>query len=297
MPILTQETTLKIDRIPTNLRSDKEIAGPVMGAIAGPLIDLVTGVVKEKIKQNVAKYTSSFIVNASGNSFYLDEKNINLPKLTILRKVIKKADGKEAVALTITLVPELSPDKTAFRYVVKPPFIFNYTSAKTKGAYDYIDISLDIVFKALVVKNSNYDLENLRATSVVIPAVVPGSNALSEDISLNTGWIPFPAVPTLAVETDLSSEDAKTVTVTGTKDGKELNDKIKTVTHTLNKNGTDQQRLTNNAGLYEFEITVTESNPYKIKVQNRQQMVETNGDASGTLLKAISGSLLKSNAK
>lgn len=291
--ILSQKTWLKITYKETEIKSDKEVAGAILGAILAPIVDIGIAAAKEKAKQNAAKYKSSFVVTESGSGFWISEKKINLPVLTIIRKVLLKENETESEAMKIILEPELSPDKTAFRFIVKSPFNFVYSSAKTRKEYDYIDITLDIKFKALIVNKSIYEIKDLRATTITIPMNKVGATSLPSDVALSSGWMPFPTIPTLELETDVTEQETKTVATKGTKDGKPVDESLTTDSKSLKKKGKDKEILSKNSGLFEFEITVTETNPYKIKSENTQKLIEASGDASGTLLKTIIESIFK----
>jgi hypothetical protein len=291
--IVTQKAWLSITQDPEKeVKNEKEAAGAVIGSILSPLIDIGFAAAKEKAKQNAAKYKSSFVVSASGSGFWAGENKVKLPVLTIMRKATPTG-GSEAEAMKLTLKPELSPDKTAFRYVVSTPLIYTYSTAKTTRDYDYIDVTLDIKFKALLVTKSQYEVKDLRATSIVIPALLPGSTSLPTEGLNPSGWLPFPAKPSLEVETDVTEHETKTVEEKGSKEGKNVNDRLVTNTKTLKKRAKETQTIKTNAGLYEFEITVTESNPYKIKAENKQQLIESTTDTSATFFKAIVDAIFK----
>lgn len=291
--IVTQKAWLSIDQdSEKEVKNEKEAAGAVIGSILAPLVDVGFAVAKEKAKQNAAKYKSSFVVSASGSGFWAGENKVKLPVLTIMRKATPTG-GLEASAMKLTLRPELSPDKTAFRYTVADPFIYLYSTAKTDGVYDYIDVTLDIKFKALIVAKGQYEVKDLRGTSIVIPALRPGQASLPSEGMTASGWLPFPAKPSLEVETDVTEQEIKTVEEKGSKEGKNVNDKVVTDTKTLKKRAKETQTLKTNAGLYEFEITVTESNPYKIKAENKQQLTEASADSSASFLKAIIDAIFK----
>ena len=290
--ILSQKAWIAITTTEVEVKSEKEAAGAILSGLVGPLVDVGVAAAKEKAKANAAKYKSSFTVNASASAFWASKNKVNLPTLTIHRRVTKK-DGTEADALMITLKPELSPDKTAFRFVAKDGFTLTYSSAKTKSNYDFIDITVDIKFKALLVNKSQYELKDLRGTTISIPMIKVGTSSFSGGSSYESGWFPLPAIPTIEVETDVTEVETKEITVTGTKDAKAVNDKYSSDTKTIKKRTKDKETLSTKSGLYEFEITVTESNPYKIKAENKQKMIEATGEVSGTLLKSLAESLLK----
>jgi len=295
--ILSQKVTLTITPQPKPVATEKQAAGAIAGAILGPAVDVGLSIIKEKVKQNAAKFTSTYSAKASGSAFWEDANTANLPGLTLTRDVLMKSSAAQQNALTITLTPELSPDNTAFRFVVSSPIAFNYSAAKTKRSYDYIDIKLDIVFKTLSVTKSQYEVKDLRATSITIPMVKAGTASAAVSNGLASGWIPLLTKPTMEIVTDLANKEVKEVAQEGTKDGKKINETLTTTTTTTNAKATDKTTLTKKAGLYEIEITVTETNPYKIKADNIQSLVESSSDATSKLLNALIDAIFKKDDK
>lgn len=107
---------------------------------------------------------------------------------------------------------------------------------------------------------ANLDMNN--RTRVISKSIIwPNNNMVESKIidgynRLSTSWLPFPKAP----EHDIENQETKKK---------------------------EQTAVMNNTGNYEFEITVTETNPYKIKAQNKEQMTEKYGDSATVLLKAI----------
>lgn len=282
--ILAEKTSLSIEGVNTKLKPDEEAAGIIAatGAILPPLIDLVVSGVKEKVKKNALAYKGEYKSFASGENFYINNDYASLPKLTLTR-TIKKTDGTIATAVNIELVPELSEDKTAFRYYIKDKCEYNYTVAKTKGNYDYMDLNIEIKFKSLSINKEEYKLNDLRTTIISIPMVHVGQTTqLSEKIY--SGWIPLPPRSTTKNTEIKPVTEEKTVVKTDN-DGKE--EKTSEKTTTKKSNTEEYDKLADNTGLYEVEITVTETNPYKIKAENKQTIIESSSESGTAILKAV----------
>ena len=283
--ILAEKTTLSITGVKTKLIPDEEAAGIIAtagAAVLPPLIDLVVSGVKEKAKKNALSYKGEYKSFASGEKFYINNDYASLPKLTITR-TIKKTDGTNATAVNIELDPVLSADKTAFRYYIKDKCEYTYSVAKTKGDYDYIDLNIEVKFKSLSINEDEYKLNDLRTTIVSIPMVHVGQTTqLSENIY--SGWIPLPPRST-AKSTEVEPVTEEKTVIKIDKDGKKEKTSEKTTTK---KSNTEQyNRLADITGLYEIEITVTETNPYKIKAENKQSIIENSSESSASFLKAM----------
>lgn len=191
------------------------------------------------------------------------------------------------------MAAELSDDKTAFRYKLKS-VTYNYSIAKTKKNYDYIDAGLEIKFKALVLNKSQYEVKDLRGTTLIIPMIHVGNTyTVDGSASIYSGWIPFPQKPTIEQTAEITERETKTV-VTDIKKGGTLSpqEENKQVT-TSSKRAKDVIILNKLASLYEIEINVIETNPYKIKAENKQKLIEENADNGTALLKVIAEILFK----
>lgn len=282
--ILAEKTILSITGERTKLKDDQQFAGllAAAGAILPPVIDLIVSSAKEKAKKNALAYTGEYKSFVSGEKFYENNGFALLPKLTLTRSIIKR-DKTNDVAVNIELVPELSTDKTAFRYYIKDKCEYKYSIAKTKGDYDYIDLNIEIKFKSLSINKDEYTLNDLRTTIVYISMVHVGQTTqLSEKVY--SGWIPLPPRSTAKnAEVEPITEE-KTVVKTD-KDGKD--EKTKEKTTTIKSNAEEYDKLADNTGLYEVEITVTETNPYKIKAENKQAVIESSSESGTAILKAV----------
>lgn len=234
---LTERVTLGIMPVKTRVADERETILPAIAAVAVPLIDVGMSALKANLEKRSKEYQASYRCANSADAFYESRQFVNLPELTIRRSITvpdrSSTTGSRSMnALIIELTPELSADRHAFRYKVKS-VTMNYSKARTKGRFDYIDVQLDVVFRSLAIEGPKQDVINLRAFSLIIPSVKP--HTLYDPESLpRTNWLPFP--PPLQVAKG-----------------------------TANFDGT---------GLYEFSIGITESNPYKVRAQHKQHLVE-----------------------
>jgi len=257
--IISEKTTLKITDVDTRLEPVYQSAALIASAsaILPPVIDLVVKSVKEKAKKNALAYKGEYKCFASGERFYKNSKTAALPNLTMTR-IIKTQDRNNKIAVEIQLIPELSEDKIAFRYYIKDTLLYNFSIAKTKGIYDYIDIKLEINFKSIFIKSNEYKIEDLRTTSILIPMIHVGSQNLITEKYVS-GWIPLPP------RSDNNNSQSEITDV----------------------------KKDNNTGLYEIVINATETNPYKIKAENEQEIIESSSESVTTILNAIFEVLLK----
>jgi hypothetical protein len=288
--ILAEKTTLSIIGVNTKLKPDAQAAGLIVaaGSILPPVIDLVVTTIKEKAKKNALAYNGEYKSFVSGEKFYTSNDYASLPKLTLTRK-IKKTDGSDDVAVNIDLIPELSADKTAFRYYIKDKCEYKYSIAKTKGNYDYVDVNIEIKFKSLSVNKDEYKLNDLRTTIVTIPMVHVGNTTTLAE-AVYSGWIPLPPRST-AKNTDVEPvTEEKTVVKTNNAGVKES---TKEETTTKKSNSEEYEKLADNTGLYEIEITATETNPYKIKAENKQKVIESSSESGTEILKEVIKELTK----
>jgi hypothetical protein len=288
--ILAEKTTLSITGVSTKLKTDEQAAGLIAaaGAILPPVIDFVVTNAKEKAKKNALAYKGEYKSFVSGEKFYTSNDYASLPKLTLTR-TIKKTDRSDVVAVKIELIPELSADKTAFRYYIKDKCEYNYSIAKTKKNYDYVDVSIEIKFKSLSINKDEYKLNELRTTIITIPMVHVGNTTTLTEV-VYSGWIPLPPRSTAKnTETEPVTEE-KTVIKTDKNGVKE-----KTIEETTTKksNVEEYEKLADNSGLYEIEITTTETNPYKIKAENKQKIIESSSESGTEILKAVIKELTK----
>lgn len=290
--VLSEKTCLKISESPHSLTDSLQGFAAVAGALLSPTIDLVSSVVKTEAKRRALLFKGEYSAAASGSGFYQSSTQVNLPDLTLTREVLIKGEAKTTEAASIVLKAELSPDKLAFRYRVAE-VKYAYSIAKTKGAWDYIDVSLELTIKTLALNKSQYELKDLRGTSIQIPMIkVGGSYTLNASQPIYSGWIPFPPRPTVEMEVDKIEKEKKTVVVENTKNGEPLPKETNKSETTTSKRAKELIAVEGRSGVYEIGLRVLETNPYKIKAENKQKLVEDAGGKAADLLKAV-GELLE----
>ncbi len=255
--ILAGKTTLTITDVETKLTPDIQSAAllAAAGTILPPVVDFVVSSVEQQIKKNARAYQGTYQASVSGDRFYRNNDFAALPKL-VLTRTVKLRNETDLKVVEIELVPELSADQTAFRYSVDNPFRYDYSLAKTRGRYSYIDIQLEIKFRSIYVSKEAYKVSDLRSTSILIPMVPVGRTGRLPEKAYS-GWIPLP--PRSTVKTAGETEKTKAT----------------------------YDRLADNTGLYEIEITVTEINPLKIRSEEQQEIIKGTGEPAGDVIKAI----------
>jgi len=192
-----ERVTLDITPVKTKVLEERETVLPVIGALAAPLLQVGISAVKANLAKSAKQYMANYACSNSGDRFYDSRQNVNLPELTIRRSITipDKISGGTRIedALILVLTPELSADKRAFRYRVKLVNM-SYSKARTRFGYDYLDVQLDVVFRALTLEGAKQEVVNLRAFSLVIPGVRP-NNAYDVAPLPYSSWLPFPPPP------------------------------------------------------------------------------------------------------
>jgi hypothetical protein len=292
--ILSQKTTLSVTGIPTNFTKDSEHTSDSMSlnanasalnaasAILPPVIDLVFNSAKVAVEGNALAYKGEYKCSVSEDKFYISNNSALLPKLTF-KRIIKTKEGEDSTAVEIELIPELSSDGTAFRYYIKDKLIYNLSIAKTKGDYDYIDLNIDIKFKSIYIDKTEYKINDLRTSAISIPMIYVGHTThLAEKVY--SGWIPLPARSTKKNTQIVTVVEEKSIVKTNNSG---IKDSSSEITTTKKSNLENYDKLINNTGLYEIEFSANETNPYKIKAENKETLVESSGESATLLLKAI----------
>lgn len=254
---LAGKATLTITGVETKLTPDIQSAAllAAAGTILPPVADLVVSAVEQQVKKNARAYQGTWQASMSGDRFYRNNDFAALPKL-VLTRTVKLKNETDLTVVEIELVPELSADQTAFRYSVRGPFRYDYSLAKTRGRYSYIDIELEITFRSIYVSKETYKVSDLRTTSILIPMVAVGRAGRIPEKAYS-GWIPLP--PRSTVKTAGETEKTKAL----------------------------YDRLADDTGQYEIGITVTETNPLKIRSENQQEIIKGAGEPAGDVIKAI----------
>lgn len=285
--IIGEKTILRLSKKEIYLKNGQQAAGllAAVGTIAPALIGLGVKTVQEKIKNEALKYTGTYKASNSAEGFYSNPGYVAPPIVQIERMVLTSGN-KQDNAAKITLIPELSEDKTAFRYKLDTgSFLCRYSIAKIKPGYNFLDLTVEIKVKSLSIAAGEYKLSELRSVLVTIPMVqVNGVTKFGQDIF--SGWIPFP--PKSLFETIGAKSDTVSKV---TKSDNLLTKKISA--HSVESSITSSYGVkvplanVKSVGLYEVEVTVTETNPFKIKAEQRTAFVDSTAESATALLKAI----------
>lgn len=249
--IVADKTTLSIRDSSVSLLEENQSALMTTASIVlPPAADFVSALLEGAATRDAKKYQSSYSASVSSDHFYAEANEAFLPILT-LKRWVKDKKGNDHLAACIEFRPELSADKTAFRFMVSDNFLYQFATAKTIGRYDYLQLNLLINVKNLSIQKEEYRMATLRTTSMQIPMVHVGqTRKLSEPVY--SGWIPLPAPSTA---------------------------KAKGSTR-------DYVRLPGRTGLYEIDMTVTETNAYKVRAEEKQVMIKSSSDQASDVIKA-----------
>lgn len=305
--IVAEDASLTIATKTATIGQTNQSAIAIAGAIIPPLIDIGTKVITHYSERSAGLYTGSYNCKASMDGFYVNavradngqsiqQITINLPVLKIERQIIIKGQSSPSVAVLLTLTPVLSSDGRAFRYVLLQgtQFYYNYSIAKTVRKFDYMDISIDIKVKSISVNKEKYEVADLRGTTMDlhIIQVKTGTNTVTKDIT--SGWIPLPPPntktnPPATHITTVLTTSSKTVSPTTATDKAAPTSSVSTDSElkTEQKDVAEDESQYTNTGLLEFDITVTETNIYKVKAEERQKLIESTSEPVVDLLKKI----------
>ncbi|PRD56734.1 hypothetical protein C5749_05755 [Sphingobacterium gobiense] len=290
--IIAEKTKLTIDTTNKNTHNQKNFAGVVglAAALAPTVIDFGTTIISQSLKVDEADYTGTYKASNSQEGFYTENDGLALPQLRFEREIVlnEKPDALTPAVL-INLVPEMSKDSTAFRYKIdNDNFKYQYSIAKLKGAYNYIDLHLEIKIRSLSVNANKYELNDIRTVTMVIPTVKVSDNAKVTD-EIFSGWIPLFPKSSIDIDTvkNIIEEKEKEITdengITKKTTEKITSVKVpKTIKYTPIP-----------SGVYEIEVMATEVNIAKMKAEQRAKLFDETSESGGALLKAIVEQLTK----
>jgi len=289
----SDNTHLQITKRAVSIGVVQQSFGAVLGALLPPTIDFISTAVKQGAKRRALLFKGEFKADASESGFYKDVNTINLPDLTLTRKIMLKGQNAATDAVVIKLTAELSEDKTAFRYKLAS-VVYNYSIAKTKGNYDYIETGLEIKLKTVALIKDQYEVKDLRGTTLVIPMIKVGDTySVDPNVPIYSGWLPFPPKPSIEMELNKIEKEVRTVVSKTTKDGKQQPDETNIEETSVAKKSNETLTETDNASVYEIEVNVVETNPYKIKAENKQQLIENSSETGVSLIKAVFEQIFK----
>lgn len=254
IPTLTERTTLEITPKRAALDQNRETIMPIAGALLGPVVDVGVSFVKTQVEKRAREYTGTYGCATSGDKFYASRREVNLPVLTLRRTVTLDDSGQGNGRTADALVINLEPELSA------DGFAFRYraksvvmTYAKARTKGGFDFIDLQLDVVFRTLVMTVGKQDAVNLRAFSFAIPCVKPNAPYDVSSLPpTSWLPFPAPP----------QPQKDVVVY------------------------------DNAGVYEFLINVTESNPYKIKATNKQMSVKDSGGAVSDLAAEI-GKLLK----
>ncbi|RQO65294.1 hypothetical protein DBR43_31100 [Pedobacter sp. KBW06] len=285
--IVGEKTILRLTEKEIYLEKGQQAAGllTAVGTIAPALIGLGVKTVQEKLKNEALKYTGTYKAANSAQGFYSSSGYVKPPIIEVERKVFI-AGGQPVTAAKITFIPELSKDQTAFRYKLDTgAFLCRYSIAKIRSGYNLLDLTVEIKVKNLSVAAGEYKLNELRSVLVTIPMVrVNATTKFGEDIY--SGWIPFPprsTVDSVVTKVDKVSQLVKSENL--------LTNKLST--HAMESKASSTYGVKvlrpkkESSELYEVEVIVTETNPFKIRAEQRKAFVDSTAESGTALLKAI----------
>ena len=145
--IVADKTTLSIrDSSVSLLEENQSALMTTAGIVLPPTADFVSALLEGAATRDAKKYQSSYSASVSSDHFYAEANEAFLPILT-LKRWVKDRKGNDHLAASMEFRPELSADKTAFRFVVSNNFLYQYATAKTIGRYDYLQLNMVINVK------------------------------------------------------------------------------------------------------------------------------------------------------
>ncbi len=291
--VLADRTSLRVLPRTVDLEDSLQAFAASALALLPPAIDLVSTGMETAARKDALRYRGEYRARATEGGFYPDEGLVNLPDLELTRQIIGAKSAKPRTAARIRLRAELSADKTAFRYKLTE-LEYLYSIAKTRNAFDYIEAALEIRFRTVTLNRGQYEIKDLRTTSLIIPMIEVGKTyILGEAGPLYSGWIPFPPKPTVEMELRKTEKESRVVVSSNTKNGQRLPADTSEQQTTTSRTVKELIRGESGSGLYEIEIAVVETNSYKFRAENRQKFMEGNSKSASALLKAAAKELLK----
>jgi len=307
--VLGEKVLVSISDYNVDLDTPGESFGAAIGALLPSIIDLSSNIIKQKLTNNAERFTGEYGGKKSHEGFFDGKTKRNLPKITITRSVINDDHVKVDDVNKMVLVPELSKDKTAFRFKLDRAFVYKYSKAKVNKKFRYLDVEISITMRALTLKEGSYDLKELRTSTIKVSNVEVKSNNANLTDDYYSGWFPLFSPPTMKISKSMDSGsklnvlEVKTVTTQEycldkdgerikcmDKDGKKIKNSNQTkelLTSTMTRNAKTKVQKFQDTGLYEIEVKVSEINPYKIKANELKETFTGVEEKSLIVLKGI----------
>lgn len=285
--ILTEKTTLKINPLDSKITPDQNGLAllAAVGTIAPAVVDFAVKTVQEKVKKEALKYIGIYKASSSDEGFYKSPTYAALPGFTIKREIVTP-DLALITASEFSFVPEFSKDRSAFRLKFAPDsFTYRYSVAKLNSPYNFIDLAVEVKIKGLTVTGGVYKLIELGAVLVNIPMIKPGGTN-TFDKKIYSGWLqllPKSSFDTIGAKIDTVSKRTSTYDELLRKHVSNLTETIISTSFGVKK----PFEFTKSSGLYEMEVTVTETNPYKIRAEQRTALVDSTAESGTAVLKSL----------
>jgi hypothetical protein len=256
----TERVTLQITPIRTKILDERETVLPVIGAVAAPLINVGISAAKANLEKRLKQYRASYVCSNSGDSFYETRQYVNLPELTIRRSItIRDRHSPTGEKTVDALIIVLEPQLSSDKHA------FRYRVKNVNMVYSKARTRqrFDYIDVQLDVIFRSLAIEATKQDVVTLRAftlAIPSvkPNAAYDLASMpESSWLPFP--PPLQVTKGIGVYDK--------------------------------------TGAYEFLINVTETNPYKVRTENKQMLVEKSGNALSELAAEIAEEVKKASNK
>jgi hypothetical protein len=255
---VTERASLEISPVRTKILEERETVLPVMGVLAAPLVNVGFSILKATLQKQAKQYQATYACGNSGDAFFESRQYANLPELTI-RRSITLVDPRDRSVLK---------DADALLIVLEPEL------SSDKHAFRYRVKSVNMYYSKARTKGK-YDFIDVQldiifrslatdatkqevATLRAFSLVIPSvkaNTAYDPSFLPKSSWLPFP--PALQLSKGVGVYDK--------------------------------------TGPYEFLINVTESNPYKVRAENRQFVFDKSNDAISSLAAEIADLVKASN--
>jgi hypothetical protein len=256
----TERVTLQIIPVRTKILDERVTVLPVVGALAAPLINVGISAVKANLEKRLKQYRASYVCSNSGDSFYETRQYANLPELTIRRSItIRDRHSPTGEKTVDALNIVLEPQLSSDKHA------FRYRVKNVNMVYSKARTRqrFDYIDVQLDVIFRSLATEATKQDIVTLRAFtltipsVKPNSAYDLSSMPESSWLPFP--PPLQVTKGVGVYDK--------------------------------------TGPYEFLINVTETNPYKVRTENKQVLIEKSGDALSELAAEIAEEVKKASGK
>lgn len=159
-----------------------------LAAILPAVIETGITIVKSELKKREESYAAEYKIKSSGEAFWLNDNNINLPNLVYTKQILKEGETVKKDAIKFTLEPFQSQDGKAFRYKLTG-LMLNFSEARANSKHPSLNLEIDIKFSAFVETDGKYTKTDLGQSSITVTGVAFDVNSAGE----YTGW--FPVLP------------------------------------------------------------------------------------------------------